>query len=203
MKHELTILILTIFICSSCMHETQKTVEKIKTSIVIDSSNQKTSYDTIFVDKTYVGMTLTKLKAIYKNLEFLEEPMLFYGFDSEENGWLLKKDNKPFIFVWTQENSDIINGITILTDQIIIDNNVHIGITVKDFFYKYKNAKLQIDAISNDIEFGYVMNNLNYRVEFLTKDSNRIGEYDLTQAEPEFIKLKRPDAKVERIGVYN
>jgi hypothetical protein len=203
MKHELTILILTIFICSSCTHETQKTVKEIKTNIVIDSSNQKTSYDTIFVDKTYVGMTLTKLKAIYKNLEFIEEPMFFYGVDSEENGWLLKKDNKPFIFVWTQENSDIINGITILTDQIIIDNNVHIGITVKDFFNKYKNAKLQIDAISNDTEFGYVMNNLNYRVEFLTKDSNRVGEYDLTQAEPEFIKLKRPDAKVERIGVYN
>ncbi len=203
MNHVLAILIITILICTSCVRETQKVAKEIKTNTVIDSSNQKTSFDTIFVDKTYVGMTLTKLRTIYKNLEFIEEPMFFYGVDSEENGWLLKKDNKPFIFVWTQENSDIINGIIILTDQIMIDHNVHIGITAEDFFNKYKNAKLQIDAISNDIEFGYIMNNLNYRIEFLTKDSNRVGEYDLTQSEPEFINLKRPSAKVERIGVYN
>ena len=202
MKHKLTILILTIFIWTSCSQGTQKTNEEVNNNIKVDSLNQKTSYDTIFVDKTYVGMTLKKLKSIYKDLEFLEEPMFFYGVDSEKNGLLLKKNNAPFIFVWTQESCDTINGITILTDQITIDNNVHVGITISDFFNKYKNAKLQIDQISNETEFGFVMNNLNYRIEFITADSNRVGEYDMMQAEPEFIKLKRPDAKVERIGVY-
>lgn len=202
MKHKLTILILTVFIWTSCSQDTQKTNEEVNNNVRVDTLNPKTSYDTIYVDKTYVGMTLTKLKSIYKDLEFIEEPMFFYGVDSEKNGLLLKKNNEPFIFVWTQENSDTINGITILTDQITIDNNVHVGITISDFFNKYKNAKLQIDQISNETEFGFVMNNLNYRIEFITADSNRVGEYDMTQAEPEFIKLKRPDAKVERIGVY-
>ena len=202
MKYKLITLILTIFIGVSCSPDKQKTSEVISNDLKVDSLNHKTLYDTIFVDKTYVGMTLTKLKAIYKDLDFVKEPMFFYGIDSEGNGLLLKKDNKPFIFVWTKENSDTINGITILSNQITIDNSVHVGITISDFFNKYKNAKLQIDQISNETEFGFVMNNLNYRIEFITADSNRVGEYDMTQAEPEFIKLKRPDAIVERIGVY-
>lgn len=202
MKHKLTILILTVFIWTSCSQETKKTIEVVNSNVKVDTLNPRTSYDTIFVDKTYVGMTLTKLKSVYKDLEFLEEPVFFYGVDSEENGLLLNKNNKPFIFVWTKENTDTINGITILTDQITIDGNVHVGITISDFFNKYKNAKLQIDQISNETEFSSVMSNLLYRIEFITADSNRVGEYDMTKAEPEFIKLKRPDAKVERIGVY-
>jgi hypothetical protein len=203
MKNKLTTLILAIFILASCSQESQKKTESVSSNVKVDTLSQKKSYDTIFVDKTYVGMTLTKLKSIYKDLEFTEESMFFYGVDSEENGLLLKKNNEPFIFVWTKEDSDSINGITILTDQITIDNNVHVGITISDFFSKYKNAKLQIDQISNETEFGFVMNKLNYRIEFITADSNRVGEYDMTQAEPEFIKLKRPEAKVERISVFN
>jgi hypothetical protein len=203
MKHKLIILILTIFIWTSCSQDTQKTNEEVNKIVKVGTLNPTASYDTIFVDKTYVGMTLTKLKAIYKDLEFLEESMFFYGVDSDKNGLLLKKNNEPFIFVWTQESNDTIHGITILTDQITIDNNVHVGITISDFFNKYRNAKLQIDQISNETEFGFSMNNLNYRIEFITTDSTRVGEYDMTQAEPEFLKLKRPDAKVERIGVFN
>ena len=203
MKHKLTILILTVFIWTSCSHETQKTVDEVKTNAKVDSLNPKISYDTIFVDKTYVGMTITKLKSIYTGYEFAEEPLFDYGIDGGGNGLIVKKDKKPFIFVWTKENTDTINGINILTDQIVIDQNVHVGITAKDFIDKYKNAKFEIDAISNDIEFGFILNNLNYRVEFLTNDSTRVGEYDMTQPEPEFIKLKRPEAKVVCIGVYN
>ncbi len=203
-----TILFLIAFICTSCLQETPQNntytkADSSKISALQDTITVDKKYDTVFVDKTYVGMTLTKLKSIYKDLEFKEEPMFFYGVDSEENGWLLNKNRKPFIFVWTQENSDTIKGITILTDEIVVDKDVRIGMTVNDFFNKYKNAQLQIDAISNDTEFGFVMNNLNYRVEFLTKDSNRVGEYDLTQPEPEFIKIKRPNAKIDRIGVFN
>lgn len=202
MKNKLTTLILTIFIWTSCSQETKKSTEDVISNVKVDTLIPKISYDTIFVDKTYVGMTLTKLKSVYKDLDFVEEPVFFYGVDSEENGLLLNKNNKPFIFVWTKENTDTINGITILSDQITIDDNVRVGITITDFFNKYKNAKLQIDQISNETEFSSVMSNLLYRIEFITADSNRVGEYDMTQAEPEFIKLKRPDAKVERIGVY-
>lgn len=202
MKNKLTTLILTIFIWTSCSQETKKSTEDVISNVKVDTLIPKISYDTIFVDKTYVGMTLTKLKSVYKDLDFVEEPVFFYGVDSEENGLLLNKNNKPFIFVWTKENTDTINGITILSDQITIDDNVRVGITITDFFNKYKNAKLQIDQISNETEFSSVMSNLLYRIEFITTDSNRVGEYDMTQAEPEFIKLKRPDAKVERIGVY-
>lgn len=203
MKSKLLIIIISVYILDSCTNETKSKFIESQGIVPIDSINYRNTHDTIFVDKACVGMTISKLKTIYKDLIFVEEPMFFYGIDSEAKGLLLKKDKKPFIFVWTKENSDTINGITILTDQIIIDKDVHVGITVKDFFDKYKNAKLQIDAISNETEFGFVMNGLNYRVEFLTTDSSRVGLYDINQVEPEFIKLKRLDAKVDRIGVYN
>lgn len=202
-KYKSITIIILIYILTSCTNETKSISSEIKTQNSIDSADHSDTYDTIIVDKAHVGMTITKLKSIYKGLDFVEEPLFTFGIDSEDNGLVLYKDQKPYFFVWTLEKSDTINGIVILSDQIIIDNDVHVGITAKEFFNKYPKTRLQIDAISNDIEFCAPMNNLNYRVEFSTLDSNRVGEYDITQPEPEFIKLKRLDAIVERIGVYN
>lgn len=157
--------------------------------------------DTIWVDKTYTGMTMKQLREIYKDLEFTEEPLFAYGVDSEDNGWLLSKNKQPFIFVWSQEKSDTIHSITILSEEIVIDGNVHTGMTMGDFFRKYPSATLGIDEISYDTEYAFVPGK-NYSALCLTTDSTRIGAYNFSEGGPEFIKLKQPQARIQRIAIY-
>ncbi len=40
-----------------------------------------------------------------------------------------------------------------------------------------------------------------YSVEFLTTESSRVADYNYSESEPEFISVKRPTAKTDRISV--
>jgi hypothetical protein len=171
---------------------------KIK-SVNVDSSETDVS-GVILVDRTYLGMTIDELKKEYKNAEFKNEPVYKYGVDASEDGILVIENKKPLFFVWTMEGENLIAGIIILSSKIIIDEIVHVGMTYAEF-KKYKpDSKLAIDMIDNSIEFGYV-SDLQYRVEFLTTDSTRVGEYKYDGGEPEFIKVVRPETKIERISL--
>jgi hypothetical protein len=205
MNYTVSFIFLALILLSACQSpkpsKTEQPLPLAKDTVVTEVAPAEASKDTTRVGKTYVGMSLAKLRQVYKDLEFVKEPLFMYGVDSDEKGWLLKKDHKPFLFVWTQEGSENIHSITILSDEITVDGNVYVGMSMGDYFKKYPKAKLGIDAISYDIEFAYV-ENAQYRVECLTTDSSRIGVYNMNEPEPEFIKLLKPEAKIERITVF-
>jgi hypothetical protein len=103
-------------------------------------------------------------------------------------------------FVWTLQGEEKIHGMTILSDSIIIDENVHVGMTLKSFMDKYSEATVQIDMVDERYEYLNVPR-LSYRPEFLTTDSTRVANYDYEQPEPEFKSVRKPEARIERISV--
>jgi hypothetical protein len=140
------------------------------------------------------------LKSEYKSAHFVEEPVYEYGIEGTSMGMTIVQNEERLFFVWTMEESNIIHGITIITPTIKIDGNVKVGMTLSEFLKKYPNNKLAIDMSDNDIEFSYVQD-MKYRIEFLTTESTRIGEYDFKVGEPEFKRVVLPNSKIDRISI--
>jgi hypothetical protein len=98
------------------------------------------------------------------------------------------------------QGNDTITGIEILSDKIIIDNGVHVGMTFEDFIKKYPKSKIAIDELTMDYEYIHVPG-LDYRVDFLTTDSIRVAEFNYSTTEPTFISIKHPKTKIGRISI--
>ncbi|MFC0878930.1 hypothetical protein ACE01N_20215 [Saccharicrinis sp. FJH2] len=203
MKNKISslIIILTLFCCNYQVTKSQN-AKQINPEVTISNINhEQTELEhTIKVDKVYIGMTIDELKNIYSNSEFIEEPVYEFGIDGESNGLVIKQENERLFFVWTLQGENKIHGITIISNSLTIDQNVHVGMSLKEFHNKYPNLKVNIDMTDNRYEYLYVPE-LNYRVEFLTTDTTRIAEYKFDQVEPEFKRIKRPYATVDRISI--
>ncbi|WP_224997037.1 hypothetical protein [Cesiribacter sp. SM1] len=152
------------------------------------------------VDKAFIGMTVEELKEAYPNAIFKEEPLYEYGVDSEGTGLLVIENNEPLLFAWTLEDDNKIHSLTVLSPKIKVDSNVHVGMTVQEFLEKYPNSTLAINLIDDRFEFIHIMDK-KYSIEFITTDSSRVGNYDFSEAEPEFKSLNRPEATIDRIEI--
>jgi len=178
-----------------------KTHNKNKESVTkTDDSIIKKEKQNIIVDKIQIGMTIQEMKDFYKSAEFIKEPVYEYGVDGESNGLVVQENGNRLFFVWTMLNDDKIKGITILSKDIKIDNDVSVGMTLEKFIKKYPKATFSIDLVDNRYEFSYVSEK-RYRIEFLTTDSTRIAEYDFEVGEPEFIKIKNLKKTIDRISI--
>jgi hypothetical protein len=203
MKTLLSIILVTLILTSCDNQESKSQSEKQVNSDTnaLEGTNRQPKKDhKLKVDKVYIGMTIKEMKDTYQDSEFIEEPVYEYGIDGESFGIVVKRKNERLFFVWTLQGQDNIHGITILSDSLTIDKNVHVGMSLNDFMEKYPNATVNIDMVDNRYEFLFVPE-LNYRVEFLTTDSNRVAEYDYEQPEPEFKEIKRPNATIDRISI--
>ena len=192
---------MTLFSCNNeTTNKQEEKHEESKSQIETTTTNKPTQESEIQVDKAYIGMTITELKKAYESAEFIEEPVYEYGIDGESKGLVVKQNDEKLFFVWTLQGEEKVHGITILSDTIIIDDNVHVGMTLKSFIDKYPATAVHIDMIDERYEYLNVPE-LSYRPEILTTDSTRVAEYDYEQPEPEFKSVRNRDARIERISV--
>jgi hypothetical protein len=148
----------------------------------------------------YLGMTLEQAKALYPNGTFEEVPVYEYGMDASYNGLLIEDHRGPLMFLHPDEVSDTIIGISLLSPKLTVGKDICTGMSVSEFIERYPNATIEIDAIDNSIEIGYVAKE-SFRVEFLTTDSTRVGLYELVNGDPAFRGIQRPDARIDRIMI--
>jgi hypothetical protein len=197
----ITILFAGLLSCSSKQPVESKSDNKdtvlSKDSVAVDPTTDDNNH--VNVDRAYIGMTIADLKKEYSSAKFKKEPVWNYGVDGGGDGLLVITNDDPLFFVWSMQGEDKIAGITVVSPTISVEPGVHVGMMFKDFQKIKPEAKLAIDMIS-DMEFSYV-SNLNYRIEFLTEDANRVGKYNNYGAEPEFLSVAKPDTKVDRISV--
>ena len=209
------VLLFASFLIISCSDE-KKTITEVNDNNQnkTDHQSQSEEQDTIqnqatgkviSIDKVQIGMTISEMKKLYPTAKFEAEPVYNYGVDGEGMGVLVKEKGKKLFFVWTLEGEEKINEVIILTPEIAIDNGIRVGMSLKEFLTKYPEQmypeqKLAIDMIDNEIEFSFIKGK-NYRVEFLTTDSTRVADYNYDAPEPEFIRVKNPSAKIDRISV--
>ena len=196
------IILLVIFSCSNNKEPDKQKEKQVESKVQLEpiASEKPKQEVKIQVDKAFIGMTISDLESVYKNAEFLKEPVYEYGIDGESTGLVVKQNNERLFFVWTMQGEDKIHGMTILSDSIIIDKNVHVGMTLESFMGKYPEATVHIDMIDERYEYINVPE-LSYQPEFLTTDSTRVAEYDYEQPEPEFKSVSNPNARIERISV--
>lgn len=202
MKPLLSILLalLTVTACNNKTSKTERDAQTGADTITSEVKDKQPEQDPVTkVDQVYIGMTIQELKETYKNATFIEEPVYEYGIDGDSNGLVVEQDNERLFFVWTLLGKDEIHGITLLSESLKIDDDVHVGMTLEAFRDKYPNIPVNIDMLDDRYEYLYVPEH-EYRVEFLTTDSTRVATYDYDQPEPEFKAVKRPHATVDRIS---
>jgi hypothetical protein len=186
------------FCAQEKQHQEDRIISAIRDSLAMNQSPKgKLTPDTFFVDKAYLGMPFSVLKASYPGLVFIQEDPEVYDVDGNKKGMLLKKAGFPYLFVWSEPGKDSIEGIMILTKEIAIDSNVQIGMTALDLLKKYNGLQLNIDPRHQQIEYATIPDSLRFRLEFFTSESLRVGEYKDNQ----FVKLNRPEARAVRIRV--
>lgn len=155
----------------------------------------------LMIDKAFIGMSLQQLKDVYKKAEFVSEPVYEYGIDGESDGIVVENEGQRLFFVWTMDGVDTINGITILSPEILIDSNVHVGMSLKKFMERYPNQPLEIDVLDDRYE-SILIDSLRYSANFFTTDSTRVGVYNHDSPVDEFIEVQRPEATIDRIAIY-
>lgn len=200
MKNILFIILIPLFLIIS-YNNTALKINKTDFDSISKLQSKQYTQTKLYVDKIHIGMTIQEMKDVYTSANFIEEPVYKYGIDGESNGLVVEENGNRLFFVWTSENENEIRGITIISKDIKIDNNVSVGMTLAEFIKRYPEATLAIDLIDNKYEFSYVAK-LKYRIEFLTTDSTRVAEYSFGEGEPEYIKIINLKKKVDRISVY-
>ena len=200
MKNILFIILIPLFLIIF-YNNTALKINKTDFDSISELQSKQYTQTKLYVDKIHIGMTIQEMKDVYTSANFIEEPVYKYGIDGESNGLVVEENGNRLFFVWTLENENEIRGITIISKDIKIDNNVSVGMTLAEFIKKYPEATLAIDLIDNKYEFSYVAK-LKYRIEFLTTDSTRVAEYSFGEGEPEYIKIINLKKKVDRISVY-
>lgn len=200
MKNILFIILIPLFLIIS-YNNTALKINKTDFDSISKLQSKQYTQTKLYVDKIHIGMTIQEMKDVYTSANFIEEPVYKYGIDGESNGLVVEENGNRLFFVWTLENENEIRGITIISKDIKIDDNVSVGMTLAEFIKKYPEATLAIDLIDNKYEFSYVAK-LKYRIEFLTTDSTRVAEYSFGEGEPEYIKIINLKKKVDRISVY-
>jgi hypothetical protein len=163
-----------------------------------DENLQSTRTQQIGAGGIYLGMTLEEAKALNRNATFRYLPVYEYGMDASYNGLLIEDHTGPLMFLHPDEVSDTIVGISLISPELTIGRDIRTGMTVSEFIERYPNATIEIDAINNSIEIGYVAKET-FRVEFLTTDSTRVGKYEIINGDPASRGIQRPDARIDRI----
>jgi|26BtaG_2_1085354.scaffolds.fasta_scaffold03051_7 hypothetical protein len=200
MKNILFIILIPLFLIIF-YNNTALEINKTDFDSISELQSKQYTQTKLYVDKIHIGMTIQEMKDVYTSANFIEEPVYKYGIDGESNGLVVEENGNRLFFVWTLENENEIRGITIISKDIKIDDNVSVGMTLAEFIKKYPEATLAIDLIDNKYEFSYVAK-LKYRIEFLTTDSTRVAEYSFGEGEPEYIKIINLKKKVDRISLY-
>lgn len=160
------------------------------------------SVDTIIVDKIKLGMELQAVKNLYPKASFYEEPLYKYGIDSEVLGTLVVQKTDTLFFLWSRQEKEKIKGVVILSENIIIDKSIHVGMEISLLAEKFSSFETQIDVIDESFEYFY-NEEKGYRVDFVTNSSNRVSEYIKNTYPKEFLRVKRPEATVDRITIRN
>jgi hypothetical protein len=170
--------------------------------LILSCSNRENSKSkktrSIVVDKIHIGMTIQEVKDLYKDSEFIEEPLYEYGIDSEDKGLTVIENGEKLFFVWTMQDEVKIHGISIISRRIQIDNGIHVGMKLEDFLKKHPNENLRMDELTNEYEYIYVPDP-GYSVEFLTTDTTRAAIY--TEPDLEYISIRRTNATIDRISL--
>jgi len=164
-------------------------------SMALDTG-QKSNFDQV-----KIGMKITDLKQLFKDSKFVSMKASQFGIKTIENVIVVMKENEPQFLFFDNKGKKTIDGITILNQDIILERGVHVGLTYLQFTKLKQGGSLTIDTYNKDIECIYVPEK-KYRVEFLTSDSNRVGQYKTSDVGYELIKVIRPESKINRISMY-
>ncbi len=121
-------------------------------------------------------MKISELKSTYPNCDFSDLPLYEFGIDSENIGLLVKKKNKPILFIWTMQGDSTIAGIFCLTDEFETENKIKVGLSVKDLLLVYPNCSLSRDCLEMASECAE-FKDIGITIEFVTNDKNRVGKY--------------------------
>ena len=172
-------------------------INQILILLLLVNPVNKTDYlnQSNLIDLVQNGISISEFKQGIKKGAFIKEPLTNYGIDSENFGWTHVNNGQKNFFIWSKQNSNLIDEIIILNSSLSIDN-ITVGTTLDEFLKTNPKAIIEIDIINSDYEYAY-SEKKNYTVEFLSS-KNRIAEYnhDFTLK-----RIKNRNAKIDRIRV--
>ena len=180
-----------IMFIASCGHKytntsnREKPIEKLITSYSID--------------KVFIGMDINELKKQYANYQFLDTPVYCFGIDGEERDLVIAKDNTPLLFIWTGSENQV-NGVYSLNKSFHTDNNLKVGMTIREIKKIYSDCEISVDV--SDVNLEYILiPDKKVQLCFMTNE-NRIGIYkELNAVELTTKEFKSDTFKVDFIAI--
>jgi hypothetical protein len=124
-----------------------------------------------------LGQEIKDFKNAYKDFTITEEPVANYGVDGTINGFMVSKDNKDLIFVWTMEESTKIECIYALSEKFKTTSGLHPNMTAGQLKKAYPKMKLKLDDENTSIEFFYPEKSKALFM-FVSADSAHVGKYN-------------------------
>ena len=176
MKQILANITLTTFLfLASCGYDNDKATNNVQTiSKLQDNLITATS-----IDMAFIGMDISELKKAYNNYQFLDTPAYYFGIDGEERDLVIAKNNVPQLFIWTGSDQKV-NGLYSLTSNFHTDNNLKVGMTIKEVKKIYPDCEISVDVMDGNLEYIYIPDK-GVQLCFMTNE-NRIGIYKETNA---------------------
>lgn len=189
-----TIISATFLFLSSCVNKNNQAKNNVQTI----SKLQDNIITATTIDKAYVGMDINELKKAYRNYQFIDTPAYYFGIDGEEKDLVIAKDDVPQLFVWTSFDQKV-NGLYSLTSNFYTDNNLKVGMTIKEVKNSYPNCEIAVDVMDVNLEYIYIQDK-GVRLCFMTNE-NRIGIYkDLDAVELSTNEFKSDTFRVQYIA---
>ncbi len=165
----------TVLFLASCGHDPDKAtdnaqkISKTKNNLITATS----------IDMAFIGMEINDLKKAYNNYQFLDTPAYYFGIDGEERDLVIAKNDVPQLFIWTSSDQKV-NGLYSLTSSFHTDNNLRVGMTIKEVKKIYPDCEISVDVMDDNLEYIYIADQ-GVQLCFMTNE-NRIGIYKETDA---------------------
>ncbi|WP_299892373.1 hypothetical protein [uncultured Lacinutrix sp.] len=147
--------------------ELQNEKEEIKTeNLNIITENEKVRYNT-YVKESFVNQPFKSIMSCvsFKNIvlkydEYLKtEKYLQNSFNEKETDTIITYDNKTNSFVFIKANNKCFFVQSVISDSLVLQENVKVGLSRKDFLKKFKieNDNNDIIKFTNEEDFSNIL----------------------------------------------
>ena len=144
------------------------------------------------------GMTVSELKAIYKDATFISQKAHKYGYDGGYPGYDIIQNDEYLFHISKDFSSDTIL-FTILLSPRYKYNGIHVGMTATQLLRKYQKAEPFINVYNGletiSLDSGAVI------ATFNTTDKARMANYDFSEGEGIFTEFINTDFPILTLAI--
>ena len=147
-----------------------------------------------------IGMTQQQIRELFPISEFKKKDAWSYGVDGGGYGIEVLLNESVLFFFWLHWETELVDGIVLVSPDYHIDENVHVGMSFSRFIEKYPKTKSFIGLLTS--REGCYIEDKNYWITLDSKDGSWAAKYSFENGESEFIEYVDLDKRIDEIMIH-